>query len=45
MNEIRKAAQLLGELAKGKPKHYTKKELEKRTKRILEAGKKRWPKQ
>ena len=42
MNEASRAAQLLGRMAGGKPKHYTKEEIEKRTKRIVEAGKLRW---
>lgn len=35
-----KAAQLLGKLAKGKPKHYSKTELLIRTERLLNARKK-----
>jgi hypothetical protein len=44
MNEIQKAAQLLGRRAKGKHKRFSEEEIAKRTKRILEAGKKRWQK-
>jgi len=39
MNEASKAAQFLGRLNRGVPKHYSKEEIEKRTKRIVEAGK------
>ena len=41
---MNKHAQALARLARGKPKHYSEEEIEKRTKRILEAGKKRWAK-
>ena len=43
MNKTSRAARVLGRMARGRPKHYTKEELEKRTERILEAGIKRWP--
>jgi len=42
---MNKAAQQLGRLARGKPKHYSVEEIKKRTKRLLEAArKKRWAK-
>jgi hypothetical protein len=42
---MNKAAQQLGRLARGKPKHYSAEEIKKRTKRLLAAAKKnRWPK-
>jgi hypothetical protein len=44
MNEISKAAKLLSSLQIGKPKHYSEEEIAKRTIRLAEARKKRWPK-
>jgi hypothetical protein len=44
MNQIQKAASLLGKLSKGKPKNYSTEEREKRRQRFAEARKKRWPK-
>jgi hypothetical protein len=38
-----KAAQALGRLAAGKPKHYTPGELAARTARLAAARAKRWP--
>jgi hypothetical protein len=38
------AAQTLGRLAAGIPKHYTRAELARRKARLAEARKKRWPK-
>jgi len=40
--KLNKAAQALGRLGKGIPKNYTEEEIEKRTKRLTEARKKRW---
>jgi hypothetical protein len=39
-----KAASALGKLAKGKPKNLTEWEIARRTRRLAEARKKRWPK-
>ena len=41
---MNRAAQALGRLAKGVPKSYTPSEIEARTKRLVEARAKRWPK-
>jgi hypothetical protein len=41
---MNKAAQQLGRLARGKPKHYSPAEIKKRTERLAKARKKRWPK-
>lgn len=41
---MNKAAQKLGKLAAGKPKHFSAAEIKRRKKRIAEARKKRWPK-
>jgi len=41
---MNKAAQALGRLAKGVKKTLTREEIEKRTKRLTEARKKRWVK-
>ena len=35
---VNRAAQQLGRLGAGKPKHYTPEEIKKRTKRLLEAA-------
>jgi hypothetical protein len=43
MNQIQKAASLLGKMAKGKKKTLTKEEIRRRTLRLEEARKKRWP--
>lgn len=40
---MNRAAQQLGRLARGKPKYYSRAEIKKRTKRLAEARKKRWP--
>lgn len=39
-----KAAQAIGRLARGVPKNYSAAEIAKRTQRLAEATKKRWPK-
>jgi len=39
-----KLASELGKRAKGKPKNLTPEEIKRRTKRLAEARKKRWPK-
>ena len=44
MNEIQKAAQLLGRASKGKTRHYSEEEKEIRRKRLAEFRKRRWPK-
>jgi hypothetical protein len=44
MKPKNEAAQALGRLAKGVPKHYTAEEIEKRTARLVLAREKRWPK-
>lgn len=41
---MNKLAQRLGRMAKGVPKTYTQAELDRRTKRLSEARKKRWSK-
>lgn len=42
MNQIQKAASLLGKLAKGKKKILSNDEIQRRTLRLAEARKKRW---
>jgi hypothetical protein len=44
MDAMNKAAQQLGRMAAGKPKHYSAAEIKKRKKRLAEARKKRWAK-
>jgi hypothetical protein len=41
---MNKAAQSLGRLARGVPKKYSSAEIQRRTKRLAEARKKRWAK-
>jgi hypothetical protein len=44
MNQIQKAASLMGKLNKGVPKTLTDEERQRRSQRLAEARKKRWPK-
>jgi hypothetical protein len=41
---MNRAAQILGRRAKGVPKHFSSKELERRKRRLALARAKRWPK-
>jgi len=41
---MNKNASALGKLARGKPKHFSKEDIEKFTLRLAKARKKRWPK-
>lgn len=41
---MNKAASALGKMAKGAPKNLSAEEIERRTKQLSEARKKRWPK-
>jgi hypothetical protein len=45
LESMNKAASQLGKLAKGVKKTLSKEEIARRTKRLAEARKKRWPKQ